>query len=193
MIDLQSYLEEKVCDIISKWIEDDIYAVSFFVYSSEYNCALNVPEFSVGYNTERDCVGAGALSEERWNYAFWRQNEVPIIENNVENKGLNLLLAWYKENGIDNVGYEDLDNAYNEKQEYIGKGPNGFCELLFEIVEVAKKLHESGFIKDKFGKAIPIIIHHFEYPWYIIEANKKANPNGEADLFLKAMEEMGIV
>ena len=33
MIDLQAYLEKKVCDIISTWDEEDIYVISFFVYS----------------------------------------------------------------------------------------------------------------------------------------------------------------
>ena len=76
---------------------------------------------------------------------------------------------------------------------YIGKGPTGYYELLSEITEVARKLQENGFIKNKFGRSIPIIIHDLEYPWYIIEANKKANPNGEADVFLAAMKALGFM
>ena len=56
-----------------------------------------------------------------------------------------------------------------------------------------KKVLLSGFIKNKFGTSIPIIIHDLEYPWYIIEANKKANPNGEADIFLKALQNFGSI
>lgn len=196
MVDLQAYLENKLRDIISTWNEDDIYAISFFVYSNEsyeYNGYSNVTTFSVSYNTESDCSGASALSEERWNYAFWRQDETPIIGVDGENEGIKILFDWYEENGIDNIGYEDYNACYDNKMKYIGKGPVGYYELLSEITAVAKKLQDSGFIKNKFGTQIPIIIHDLEYPWYIIEANKKANSNGEADIFLAAMKELGFV
>lgn len=196
MIDLQAYLEKKLRDVISTWTEADIYAISFFVYSNEafvYKGHSNVTEFCVSYNTENDCVGTGELSEERWNYAFWRQNETTIIEANNENEGMRILFEWYEENGIDNIGYENYDSCYNNDMQYIGKGPVGYYELLLEITAVAKKLQDSGFIKSKFGKPIPIIIHDLEYPWYIIEATKKANSNGEANTFLAAMKELGFV
>ena len=182
MIDLQAYLENKLRDIISAWNENDIYAISFFVYSNEayeYNGYSNVTKFSVSYNTENDCNGAGELSEERWNYAFWRQDETPIIDDDNENEGIKILFDWYLENSIDNIGYEDYDVCYDDEMRYIGKGPVGYYELLSEITAVAKRLQDSGFIKNKFGTPIPIIIHDLEYPWYIIEATKKANPNGE--------------
>ncbi len=193
MIDLQGYLENKLRTVISAWSENDIYAISFFVYSNEayeYNGYSNVTIFSVSYNTENDCNGADALSEERWNYAFWRQNETPIID--VDNDGIKILFDWYKENGIDNIGYEDYNACYDDEMQYIGKGPVGYYELLSEITAVAKKLQDSGFIKTKFGKPIPIIIHDLDYTWYIFEATKKANPNGEADVFLAAMKNLGI-
>ncbi|MBO7319995.1 MAG: hypothetical protein J6V06_08280 [Clostridia bacterium] len=196
MTDLQAYLENKLRDIISAWNENDIYAISFFVYSNEayeYNGYSNVTKFSVSYNTENDCNGTGELSEERWNYAFWRQNETPIIDDDNENEGIKILFDWYRENSIDNVGYEDYDVCYDDEMRYIGKGPVGYYELLSEITAVAKRLQDSGFIKNKFGAPIPIIIHDLEYPWYIIEATKKANPNGEADMFLSAMNELGFV
>ncbi len=196
MIDLQTYLEKKLCSIISAWNEDDIYAISFFVYANEayeYNGYSNVTKFSVSYNTENDCSGADELSEERWNYAFWRQDETPVIEANKGNEGIKILFDWYEENGVDNIGYEDCDGCYDNEMRYIGKGPIGYYELLSEITAVANKLQHSGFIKNKFGRPIPIIIHDLEYPWYIIEATKKANPNGEADMFLAAMKELGFI
>lgn len=196
MIDLQAFLENKLRDIISAWNENDIYAISFFVYSNEayeYNGYSNVTKFSVSYNTENDCNGAGELSEERWNYAFWRQDETPIIDDDNENEGIKILFDWYRENSIDNIGYEDYDVCYDDEMRYIGKGPIGYYELLSEITAVAQRLQNSGFIKNKFGAPIPIIIHDLEYPWYIIEATKKANPNGEADMFLSAMNELGFV
>ena len=196
MVDLQAYLEKKLHDIISAWNEDNIYAISFFVCANEayeYNGYSNITKFSVSYNTEDDCSGAGELSEERWNYAFWRQNETPIIEADDENEGIKILFAWYEENGIDNIGYEDHDDCYDNKMRYIGKGPVGYYELLSEIIAVAKKLQDTGFIKNKFDKPIPIIIHDLEYPWYIIEATQKANSNGEADMFFTAMKSLGFI
>lgn len=196
MIDLQAYLEKKIRGIISAWNEDDIYAISFFVYANEayeYNGYSNVTQFSVSYNTEKDCSGAGELSEERWNYAFWRQNETPIIEADNENEGIKFLFNWYEENGVDNIGYENYDACYDNEMRYIGKGPVGYYELLSVITDVAKKLQDSGFVKHKFGRPIPIIIHDLEYSWYIIEATKKANSNREADMFFAAIKELGFM
>lgn len=196
MIDLQAYLEKKLRSIISAWNEDDIYAISFFVYANEayeYNGYSNVTNFSVSYNTENDCSGADELSEERWNYAFWRQDETGVIEAEKGNEGIEILFAWYEENGVDNIGYEDCDACYDNEMRYIGKGPVGYYELLSEITAVANKLQNSGFIMNKFGRPIPIIIHDLEYSWYVIEATKKANPNGEADSFLTAMKELGFI
>lgn len=71
--------------------------------------------------------------------------------------------------------------------EYIGRGPNGYYELLSEVAKVAKRLQESGYVREMFGRPTPIIIHELEYSWYIIEANKEANPNGEADSFFATL------
>lgn len=195
MIDLRSYLKSKIKNIISKWNEDNIYAISFFVYSNEsyeYKGFSNITNFFVSYNTEKDCRYADETSEERWNYAFWRRNEIPIIDSDNENEGIDILFDWYEENGIENIGYEDFKTCYDDKMRYIGKGPVGYYELLSEITVVAKELQKSGFIIQKFGKAIPIIIHDLEYSWYVLEATKAANPNGEADVFLSAMRKLGI-
>ena len=196
MIDLQAYLDSKLRDIISSWNEDGIYAVSFFVYSNEayeYNGYSNITKFSVSYNTESDCGNAGELSEERWSYAFWRQNETEVIGVDDGNEGIEILFDWYKEKGISNIGFEDQSKCYDDDMRYVGKGPVGYYELLSEVASVARKLQESGFIKEKFGVSIPIIIHDLEYSWYIVEANKKANPNGEADAFFAAMKSLGII
>ena len=58
---------------------------------------------------------------------------------------------------------------------------------------MTKNQQEISFIKNKFGKPIPIIIHDLEYPWYIIEANKKANSHGEADMFLADKKKLGFM
>ncbi len=193
--DLRTFLESKIIEIISSWEEKNIYAISFLLNANEsnnYNGCSNVTEFYISYNTEEDCGVAEPLSEQRWNYAFWRQNETAVIEANTNNEGIKILFDWYKKKKITNIGYEDLSNCYNERMEYIGKGPVGYYELLSEIIAVIKKIKETGFIKNKFNFEIPIIIHDLEYSWYTIEATRAVNSNGEADVFLKAMKELGI-
>ena len=196
MIDLKKYLYKKVKPIIEGWDEEGIYAISFFVYSNEawtYQQYKNVSEFAISYNTEEDCGNASVYDEERWNYAFWRQNTTHIIDPNGlyenNNEGLKVLFQWYKENGIENIGYEDFDmnNIYDENMVYIGKGPVGYYELLTVVSDVGRQLQIEGFISDKFGN-IPIIVHALEYCWYVEEATAHANPNGEANDFLEAMK-----
>ena len=194
MIDISEKLYNAVKSIIDSWQEEGIYAISFFVYSNEayeYNGFSNVSSFAISYNTEEDCEGAGQYDEERWNYAFWRQEESPVIDPDTPNELTDLLFDWYKENGITNIGEED-DDCYDENYNYIGKGPVGHYELLGLVSDVAKRLQQEAFFEKKFGRNLPIIIHGLEYAWFDIEATQNANINGEADIFLKAMRELGM-
>lgn len=196
MIDIEKILYDKVKSVMSNWNEDGIYAISFFVYSNEayeFKNFTNVSTWAISYNTESDCEGAGPLDEERWNYAFWRQDETSIIDIDEPDECTEALYKWYAEQGIENIGYEDMDNMYDEEYNYIGKGPVGHYELIGIAANVAKKLHEEGFIVSQFKKPIPIIIHGLECAWYDIEATQKANPNGEADTYIKAMKKMGAI
>ena len=196
MINIEKILYDKIKSEISKWDEDGIYAISFFIYSNEsyeYKNFTNVSTWAISYNTEADCEGAGELDEERWNYAFWRQDETSIIDIHEPNELTEALYKWYEEQGIDNVGFEELENMYDEHSRYIGKGPVGHYELLGIAANVAKKLQEEGFIKNQFKKPLPIIIHGLECAWYDIEATQKANPNGEAGTYINAMKEMGAI
>lgn len=187
MIPITENIYRKVTSIIDTWCEDGIYAISFFVYSNEaneYRGFHNMSSFAISYNTEEDCEGAGPYDEERWNYAFWRQDETYVIDLYEPNPLSDLLFDWYQENGIFNLGEE-----YPEGD----KGPVGHHELLTLVSDVAKRLQQEGFIEKKFGKRIPIIIHGLEYTQYDIEATQKANINGEADVFLRAMDELGFI
>ncbi len=195
MIDITEKIYSKVKSSIDTWSEADIYAISFFVYSNEsyeYKGFSNVSSFAISYNTESDCDGADLYDEERWNYAFWRQNEISIINPDEPDELTDLLFEWYKENGINNIGEEDED-CYDEDCNYIGKGPVGHYELLQIVSEVAKKLQSEGYIEAHFGKKLPIIIHGLEYAWYDIEATQKANLNGEAETFIVALKELGMI
>jgi len=191
MINLENYLYEKTKSIIMEWDEAGIYAISFLVYANEaftYQQHKNVSEFAISYNTEKDCNCAPKFSEERWNYAFWRQETTHIINpNEDDNEGVKILFDWYKENKIENIGFEDSSKTYDENMLYIGMGPVGYYDLLTAVVNVAKKMQDEGFIADKFGN-IPIIVHDLEYSWYVKDATSHANPNREADVFLEALK-----
>lgn len=192
MKDLEKYLYDKIQPIIKSWLEHGIYAISFFVYSNEaytYKKWSNVSEFQIGYNTEIDCKEASRLSEERWNFAFWRQDMTQIITPAEGEESTEILFKWYEQNGIANVGFEDHSNDYDGNGDYIGKGPVGYYELLGVVSNVARELQQHGVVKQAFGKEIPIIVHDLEYPWYVEEATENANPNGEADDFLEALRQ----
>lgn len=186
----ENILLEKCREVILSWHEKDIYAISFMLYSkadSSIGNFENFPEFSVGYNTESFCENAPKISEERWNYAFWLQNNQVII--NANNKKIaSELIKWYQENGINNLGMI-ADDEYDENFNYVGKGPGGYYELLVLVSQIAKTLQSDGTIKSKFGD-IPIIVHDLEYSWYCKTATIEANPNKQADDFIAAYNEI---
>lgn len=188
-MNFEKVLLDNCREIINSWKETDIYAISFLVYSNECNKFgnfENFPEFSVGYNTESFCENAPRFSEERWNYAFWLQNNVPIISAQNE-KSAQQLIEWYRENGVENLGIISEDE-YDEDCNYIGKGPGGYYELLMLASQTARTLQLDGTIKSKFG-SIPIIVHDLDYAWYCKDATSNANPHGEADDFIAAYDQ----
>ena len=66
----------------------------------------------------------------------------------------------------------------------------GITEAFLEVlIEVVKELHESGFIKEQFGKEIPVLIHELEYYEEIAEQNLKANPAETVEEFVKFCNE----
>lgn len=142
------------------WEEEGIYAISFFLESNElitYKDYSNLTTWSVSYNTEEDCDGAGEFDEERWNFAFWRQDEMMIIYFDEPNEVSDELFEWYAEKGVTDFG-EDVD-VYNENKEYIGEEPAGRYELLQLAASFAERLHREGTRK----KALAIAGAFFSY------------------------------
>ena len=186
---LANLLRKRIAEKIAKWNQHDIYAISLLMTYNElsiYDGIKNFPEISIGYNTKEYCGCASLLSEERWNYACWEQNN-EVILNNQDTVGADLLLKWWSEQGVSSLGYESEDEMYDENMNYIGKGPNGFFELVNLISDIVLDLQNNGVVREKIGN-IPVIIHDLEYSWYTTNATKKANPNGEADSFLEYLE-----
>lgn len=63
--------------------------------------------------------------------------------------------------------------------------PEGHKALLEITAKVAFKLRQDGSIREMFGADIPILVHGYEYSSYDLAATKMANPNGEAEDFLR--------
>lgn len=179
MNNLKKYVFESIKAEILSWNNDvikDIYVISLYISNSEDDPRR--PMITLGYNTMEQYENAVSDSsdneEAKWNFAFWLQNEELIIG---DNWGENLedgekINQWIKENNLyysDEEEDEDFDKALKLGDEITSK----FVELCVEAVE---KLHEEGIIEEKFGKAIPLIIHELEYYDLIAEQNKRANP-----------------
>lgn len=194
MLDFQQFLYDHIAPILAGWEDPGIYAVSFFVYVNEaftYGEYRNISCFHISYNTEEACGSVPADSEERWNYAYWPQDAKGIIDPDTEgDAGTRVLLDWYAQQGMENVGFEDDASMYDENMNYVGKGPVGYYELLTAASNVARRIQQEGLLTEKFGKPIPILVHDLEYAWYVGEATRNANPNGEAADFLSWMEGM---
>lgn len=186
---LESLLTNRITERIAKWDQHDIYAISLLVTYDElsvFHGVENFSEVSVGYNTEDACGHAPLLSEERWNYACWEQNNEVILDS-TDTVGADMYLKWCAEQGISDIGNESEDEMYDDDMNYIGKGPNGIFELVDLLSRIALNLRSTDIFKEAYGN-IPIIIHDLDYSWYTVNATKKANPNGEADSFLEYSE-----
>jgi len=74
---MREILRNMILSSINGWDEQDIYAVSLFVYDMADNPCR--PTVTLGYNTEKQVkaiiANASDEQEARWNYAFWLQNE----------------------------------------------------------------------------------------------------------------------
>lgn len=109
MINLQEYLYKKIKNILDSWDLSDSYSVSFFIYSNEcneYKDYSNISKndetfFKENYSGEDE----GLYSEDRWNYAFLEMDEYDILDEET----MEILFDWYKQEGIENIGYEDHD------------------------------------------------------------------------------------
>ncbi len=178
MRDLEKHLHDRITEIFSPWDDAGIYAVSFFIDANSANCCRglsNLTSLSVSYNTEDDCGHAPADSERRWNYAYWRQNETSVFCCQTDPEGYDLLLDWYEQQGLENIGGNSSDP----------NGPVGFSQLAEVLGRVARRFYDEGYFVKKLGHPVPILIHDLEYACpCTAEATAYANPNGEAADFL---------
>lgn len=169
-----------------------MYSITFLVYTNNgntYKEYANISEISISCNKEayfrkeyERCKNDGTLlddrengrySEMRWDYAYLEEDETAILDE----EGYAVLFNWYKQEGIENIGYED-PNCYDEM---IDKGPVGYYELLRVITQVAKRIQTEDFFLHTAGKRLPLIILDYESTWITVEATKEANIHEEAN------------
>lgn len=171
-------LHQKIYRAIEEWMPANGYAISFFLEMNSIDG--NMPRLNISYNTEADCKSAPSDSEERWNYAFWAQNTVPMIETPEE---IAACVEWLNKNGVQNVG--DETDEYDDSFIYRGCGPAGYKEIAELLSVIAISLRKDGVLKKVFGRDVPIIIHELEYYDYIVDLAKRTNPPELIEGFLK--------
>ena len=198
-------LRTRILEILDTWPAEDQYAIMFFIYPNEayeHRGYTNIPEFQMLYRCESDLqvdhnpyFNPLGDFEGRWYPAFWDYDlRTPVIDHYEPKVNADALIDWYEAIGLEQIGYEDPEKMYGDDGVvYIGRGPNGLPELLEVVVQIAQELHRDGTIERKFGREVPIIFADHEYTWYMIEATREANPNGEADEFIDACVKEGYI
>lgn len=170
---MKEILLNKIKETIVNSSKEDVYAVS--LYLEYYNDNVYMPTVTVSYNTNQNLnenIDRGIDPiEAKWNYAYWLQDELYVFGLD-ETK--NIVREWFIKNNFEYMNDEEFfSNEINENLiEHID------LKIKEELVDIVKNLHDSGFIKEQFGKEIPVIIHELEYYEKILEINKKANPAG---------------
>ncbi len=198
-------LRTRILEILDTWPAQDQYAIMFFVYPNEmyeHRGYTNIPEFQMLYRCESDlAVNHNPYFypvsdfEARWTPAYWDYDlRTPVIDHYEPKVNADALIDWYEAIGLEQIGYEDPDKMYGDDGVvYVGRGPNGLPELLEIVVQIAQELQNDGTIERKFGRKIPIILADLEYTWYMIEATREANPNGEADEYIEGCVKEGYI
>ncbi len=170
---MKDILLNEIKGCISAWDKSDIYAISLFVYDEDDNPCQ--PTITLGYNTltqyKREIENAWDENEAKWNYAFWLQNCEMRFGTGESQK---IVKSWLEKNGYSNISNDDMynDDEATDEDDLL-QITEAFVNVLIEIVQ---ELHRSEFIKEQFGKDLPVIIHELEYYEKIAEQNLKANP-----------------
>ena len=139
----KKYFYDKFIEIINQWKEDEIAAISILVYSNEtyvYKGIKNFFEISIGYIQKDDKYDSDDVKGLK-----------VILNAEEDDETAEIILEFLVSNGVKNIGSEDFEKSYDENMNYIGKGPNGYYEVLNMISEVARDLQLHGIVNKKFG------------------------------------------
>jgi hypothetical protein len=192
MNDFEKFAYDQICDAlatIDAQSTADIYVLSFYIY--DVNDDPRRPVLQFGYNTRArlaECTPAddelpgwpvaSNAQEAKWNFAFWLQNELTSV-GETGSEGERLLEAALKAKAL---WYSDED----EETDFDGcdKFARGITDYFVDAsVRIARALHASGVIEQRFSIAIPIVVHELEYYDQIGLQTRLANPPGIAQEF----------
>ena len=175
---MKEQLRSGLIEAIGKCEEADIYAFSLFVYN-EFDDPCH-PAVVFGYNTEENLSAGVEMapdpSEARWNYAYWKQNELFCFGTDETRRAVE---QWLTENDLPVNCDAVAEELYPSVKQRI---KDRFETLLARII---REIHSSGMIAEKFGVELPILIHEDTYYERLAEHNIEANGEVLADEFVK--------
>jgi hypothetical protein len=200
MNDFERFTYDEICTTLASIdtnVIPDVYVLSFYVFDLDDD--PRYPILQVGYNTRSRSLActpeegqepgwpiASAPQEAKWNFAFWLQNELRFI-GEPETRGRRLLEELLKAKGL---WYSDED----ERADFVRCTPiaTEISALFMAMcVRIARELHASGVIKDRFLQPIPIVVHELEYYGQIASQTAAANPPGLAKEFVDWVSSLG--
>ncbi|MBK7233792.1 MAG: hypothetical protein IPH93_16410 [Saprospiraceae bacterium] len=165
---LENYIFNEAKGVIQKIDPNeliDIYSYSFYISNIDDDARL--PSLTIGYNTEtnlnENIESASSKNEAKWNYAFWIQNELVLIGEDDDSKGI--ISEWIENQDLHYTD-EDEDDDFDtclEKGENISKS---FVDTLIVIVQRLPKEQITE---------LPNLIHDLEYYDEIKNQNILAN------------------
>ena len=172
----------------------DVYVVSFFVYDEADD--PRAPTLTVGTNTETQVQFAcdpptdfqkpspwwtpTDAEEARWNYAFWRQDQLAVVADT----GLDPIGAALRERWIRDLGLWVEEPVNDDWAEFESMGASITQAFVRMCVTIVQRLHGDGAVSEVFGRPLPVVIHELEYYDAIAAQTEEANPPGLAAGFV---------
>ncbi len=180
---LETELFKLIKSKINEWNCTDIYAISLYV-ESECDNPFDTT-VTLGFNTETNYSNnishAWDEQEARWNYAFWLQNEELVFGVGETKK---CFQKWLTDKGYGYYSYDEVYNGNNSDKLY-ETGEKAVTNFVKILISTVQKLHSCGYILDKFGHEIPVLIHELEYYEKIAQQNIEANSENLVADFVK--------
>ena len=154
-------------------LTEDIYSLSFLVGEDR----SRKPTLSLGYNTvshwNESISRSSDAGEAKWNYAYWLKNKLAFFGDETDSVVRDAWFAGFVHSRVGKHGRADHSAVESASQQFI-----------LIAVSVARQLHQSGVIQNKFGRIAPIIVHELEYYEQIALQAENANPTGVAQEFV---------
>lgn len=177
MSDLKSLISSRWNKVLTSLDEKklkDIYVWSFFVYDDEDDHRL--PTVTFGYNLKSNLDEEEGDEEEKWNYAYWPQNNLGGIGDSEDKEGRALIQSWIKELGLEYKFADEMEGELSEAE--LAEFDDDACydkgaiiteKFIALLIEVVKETHSKKLTD------LPILIHELEYYDDIRDQNILAN------------------